>query len=231
MITPATSSERRRSASIVSSVWLIVPSVDRETTMTGSASLAMRSVMSSDSFTGTSAPPAPSTIHRADRSSGSNSRDGRDVDPRAREPRGQMRRDGTLEPHARSPQFVRRATAQPFDRGGVVVGLDAGLNRLPVPDRTGGSQPVHERGRGHRLADAGVGAGYEVTADHGVTSSSTAESAATNSTIVASFQPRVDGQSAVGRCRPERSAGESPGCRIRAPAGAPPRRRHGGCRR
>lgn len=59
--TPNTGIWRRRSASRVNKVWLMVPRPERATTTTGRLSISMKSMVRATSFNGTRIPPAPST--------------------------------------------------------------------------------------------------------------------------------------------------------------------------
>ena len=110
--TPATVSDRARSASSVSSVWLIVPRAVRATTNTGKPERSPSDPPSvSCSLTGTSTPPAPSTIQRSIRAAVPRSTAdevGRDRCCSPVEPRRQMRRHRTRQPHAFVPAPRRR---------------------------------------------------------------------------------------------------------------------------
>ena len=116
---------------------------------------------------GTSAPPAPSTIQREESGSArTQATSAVEVDRPAAQSRRQMRRHRPFETHAGCQELVRAARGQPRDLGRVVVLFDAGLNRLPIPQGKPAAISVEERRRRHRLADAGVGAGYEEAAEH-----------------------------------------------------------------
>jgi hypothetical protein len=84
---------------------------------------------------------------------------------------------GTITPPAPSPrqsdpgclELAGAACTQPLDFSGVVVLLDASLDRLPVAKPHSEPIAMHQGGRDDGLADAGVGAGDEETAvGHGV---------------------------------------------------------------
>ena len=70
MTTPSTGMPRRRSASRLSSVWLMVPRPLRAASTTGMPSRAIRSIIMCRSSIGTYRPPAPSTISGASVSGG-----------------------------------------------------------------------------------------------------------------------------------------------------------------
>ena len=77
-----------------------------------------------------------------------------------------MRRNRAFETDAGCQKLVRAAGGKPRNFGRVVVLFDAGLNRLPIPERKPAAISVEKSRRRDCFADAGVGAGYEEAAKH-----------------------------------------------------------------
>lgn len=78
-----------------------------------------------------------------------------------------MGRQRTRQTDAVFPDFLARTRGQPLNIRGVVVGLAAGLDRLPVAERAGAgvAQMMNDGCRRDGFSDAGTGSSYEETAE------------------------------------------------------------------
>src|SRR5690348_9503699 len=97
-----------------------------------------------------------------------------------------MRRDRAAEADTVGENLLFAAGREAAHFGGIVILLDAGLDRLPVPQGRLGTIPVHQRGAGYRFSDPGIGAGYKEAAEHTAASSRAPANTATKASRVAS---------------------------------------------
>src|SRR5579884_1257914 len=79
---------------------------------------------------------------------------------------GKMRRYWTGKSHAFAKDLLIAGRSEPPHLGGIVILLDAGLDRLPVADGQLGSIAVQQSRGNHCFPDSCIGAGYEETAEH-----------------------------------------------------------------
>ena len=78
-----------------------------------------------------------------------------------------MRGQRTWQTDAMPEELTVIAPRHPGDVGRVVIGLDAGLDRFPVPEEPVSAIPMQQGRRDNGFADTGVGTRYEEATGHG----------------------------------------------------------------